>query len=242
MKTLVIPDIHNKVDAVDPIIDKHNPDRVVLLGDYFDSFEERPETEEKIAEHTALWVKEMDHRGYNIFWGNHEMSYIFPYLYRCSGFTVEKYDIINSIITCDIWNRFKLVMEIDGIWLSHAGMHNSIFSHPHKGFTPEDVEAICNAALENARLRVPHPALEAGATRGGRAPVGGITWLDWQNMMPFWDKEGNPIRQLVGHTPGKNVRTRGGTPEEFHCACMDTHLTYVATIVDGHVEFHKVIS
>ena len=39
MKTLVVPDIHNKIDVVQKILDKESSvDEVIFLGDWFDDF------------------------------------------------------------------------------------------------------------------------------------------------------------------------------------------------------------
>ena len=40
MKTLIIPDMHNKTAEAEHVIQKENPDRTVFLGDYFDSYGE----------------------------------------------------------------------------------------------------------------------------------------------------------------------------------------------------------
>lgn len=238
MKTLVIGDIHNKVENIDSIIDNHCPDQVVFLGDYFDSFSEQSHTEEKIARRTALWLKEMIAREYIICYGNHDMSYIFTKTCMCPGYSTIKHQTIKEIITWDEWMKLVPVIEIDGFWLSHSGMHPSIFCHPLKGFDSHDVQTLCKDAIENLKSNIPSHIFGCGADRGGMYPIGGITWLDWNYIVPIWDETGNQIKQLVGHTPDRHVRTKG---KDYHCVCIDTNLRYVATITDGHLEIHKTI-
>ena len=41
MKTLVVPDIHNKINVVQKILDKESSvDEVIFLGDWFDDFDD----------------------------------------------------------------------------------------------------------------------------------------------------------------------------------------------------------
>jgi hypothetical protein len=53
---------------------------------------------------------------------------------------------------------------------------------------------------------VAHPAFVAGIERGGPAKSGGILWCDWQAFETIRD-----IRQIVGHTPGHEVRYKKAT-------------------------------
>jgi len=78
---------------------------------------------------------------------------------------------------------------------------------------------------ENALMGgVAHPAFVAGMERGGPAKSGGILWCDWQSFEPI-----TGIRQIVGHTPGHEVRYKKGD------VCLDTHLHHYGLLEDGEL-------
>jgi len=49
MRTLIVPDMHNRVDKVVRLITEIPHDRIVFLGDYFDDFHDTEHIAEKAA-------------------------------------------------------------------------------------------------------------------------------------------------------------------------------------------------
>ena len=126
-KILIIPDIHNKYDIAESIIHKENPDNVVFLGDYFDSFYD---TLEK-TEQTAEWLKDSLQKENRIhLLGNHDLSYL-DSNYHCSGFSENKlFTIKKTSVNLTKLQHYCWV----GDWLcTHAGLTRDFFSvYNHK--------------------------------------------------------------------------------------------------------------
>jgi hypothetical protein len=69
-----------------------------------------------------------------------------------------------------------------------------------------------------------HHAFMAGVERGGPARYGGILWCDWNAFEPIKD-----LPQIVGHTPGREVRYKGNS------ICLDTHLHHYGLLENGEL-------
>ena len=75
MKTLVIPDIHDKTDQVQSILEtEKNYNEVVFLGDWFDSLCQYPNI---LARKTALFLKSIiETDNFYFLIGNHDHQYM----------------------------------------------------------------------------------------------------------------------------------------------------------------------
>src|SRR5690606_22035145 len=75
MTTLVLPDVHNHFAEAEAQIARHPADRIVFLGDYFDSFDDTP----AMAAATAEWLKDSLAKPDRLhLWGNHDLWHRFP--------------------------------------------------------------------------------------------------------------------------------------------------------------------
>lgn len=237
MLTLVWPDIHNRIDVLDRVLKEFGwfYDEVVFLGDWFDNYGDN----EYIAADTAEYIRFLIRgdgakycRKYHFLFGNHDLAYCFPnneHLY-CSGFTLEKAEAINKILTPADWAQFKLYVKTQGWYLSHAGVCPKSFQIP-KGYTFDQwLEIACKKALELSSYNKHHFLLDAGFSRNGPAPVGGITWLDWKHEASVYPM----IKQIVGHTiqlfPARYVEPICGDGEMWN---IDTNNGYYGVIQDG---------
>lgn len=220
MKTLVIPDIHQKTHLVDAILASEvKYDEVVFLGDWFDSFQEPPLVNS--FKNTCKYLKSLllDHpqrEKFVFLTGNHDVSYIYcnngpskspfphPDAYFCSGFTEAKAKIFRSEFYDQnlkdefFLTNFKLAHQSQGFTLSHAGIHPSYLP------LTENIETLVSKVLpnvwENFR-NLDHPRNKvlsgAGYARYGNVPVGGLIWLDWRQEFLPAARIGS---QIVGHT------------------------------------------
>jgi hypothetical protein len=223
MKTLVIPDIHQKTKVIEQILAYEKSfDEVVFLGDWFDSFYEPPQVSSFMD--TCQFLKELltEHPHKNKFKflvGNHDASYIYynngfsneniPEIdgYFCSGFTPEKAKQFRSHffdkkLQDDFFlKHFKLAHQTQGYTLSHAGIHPK---HLRESVSINKlVEEILPKIWENFRnLDYPQNLIFSGAgfARYGNVPVGGLMWLDWREEFETSEDIG---RQIVGHTKVK---------------------------------------
>lgn len=219
MTTLVVPDIHNKVDVAQRIIDDHPAEQRVFLGDIYDDFGDSIDR----IENAARWHKEQLADPRNTFLlGNHDMPYAFEGnpLLRCSGYAEAKRWAINEILEPADWAKSELCVWVEGWLLSHAGLHPALLNDECA------LDADCKAAIRAAKQFSTHRLIGAGFARGGRQSIGGMTWLDWDHeFMPF-----PGIKQIVGHTPGELPRQNGDN------WCLDTHLAHAGILRNGELE------
>lgn len=210
--TLIIPDLHLKMDQADKIIKHVGADKVICLGDIFDDFVENPESVRNAAEWYVDFVNNPNHI---MLWGNHCQHYGFVYRsFQCSGYEQWKYFLINDIVDRKTWDKVKWYHFLDGKWLlSHGGLHNLNVPKNIKKYYKDrtkfisklseylDVE-ICRG-FQLGSEGVGSWVFNAGHARWGSQRVGGITWCDFQRE--FFPVKG--INQIVGHTP-----IEAGTP------------------------------
>ncbi|NIP98144.1 MAG: hypothetical protein GWO24_33865 [Akkermansiaceae bacterium] len=223
MRTLIIPDLHNHIDSADEWIARYPADRIVFLGDYFDSFDDTPET----ARATAIWLRDSLACPERIhLWGNHDLAYAFPRNpnLRCSGFTPEKESVIREILTHRHWQQLRLVhLEPPNFLMVHAGLHRPLFEHPVEGLTIERIASRGAEALGNARADIPDPVLD----------LGGAVWLRWWNLEVLPE-----FNQIVGHTPQNEIGIKRG--HGAFNACLDTMGRYLGLIEDGQFSYVDV--
>jgi hypothetical protein len=116
--------------------------------------------------------------------------------------------------------RFQLYTEVDGYFISHAGLHPF-----HDKYALRVHPEIILAQLAEGKV---DQCLRAGVSRGGNIRVGGIDWLDWDEFEPI-----PGMNQICGHTPRPEVRYREG--DRSRNFCIDTQLRHYAVIEDGQV-------
>lgn len=228
MRTLVIPDLHHHTENAEHWIGSQEHDRVVFLGDFFDDFGD----DVSDARRTATWLRQRIESTEDVFLlGNHDAAYMFPNfdaLY-CPGFTKAKAKAINKILEPKHWRRFKLAHVEQGWLFSHAGFHPSWTRTP----TAKRFIDHCCKVLEEAARNVFDPMLGAGFDRGGNQHVGGPLWLDWDSLVPI-----PGINQIVGHTPGTEVRERCAKDSRNYC--IDVRNGTVAAVLDeGRVSIQR---
>ncbi len=221
MRTLVIADLHNHTEHADHWLKNIPHDRVVFLGDYFDDFHDTVHD----AHLTALWLRERidslsPEEGVFLL-GNHDFAYLRSFDPRayCSGYTHAKAAAIHAVLEPRHWERLRLAHAEQGWLLSHAGFHPSLVTEP----TAEAILAQCETALA-------HPErggalFGAGRDRGGMQPVGGVLWLDWSSFIPIAG-----LNQIVGHTPGGQVRRKLGAVSRN--VCLDVRNGRVAGLLE----------
>lgn len=124
MRTLVIPDVHNKIQWAEDVIhfeerDGGIIDEVVFLGDYFDAFGDSVFDMAATADWLVGSVK--DKRRVHLL-GNHDASYL-HYQLRCSGHSHGKQVYMDSRPeVTDLLLSFRTEHKVGPWLLSHAGV------------------------------------------------------------------------------------------------------------------------
>jgi len=231
--TIILPDIHDRSEKAEKILQSNKWDLAIILGDEFDSWQGT----EKDAEKTAEWVKFSINQSNRIhIWGNHTIGYRFPSntWLTCSGFTYKKCKVINSILTKEDWDKFKLFYYHQDFYISHAGISPYVFSHPLNGINPEHIQQCCDEAIKACEANLYSQYVGVGKARGGWSDYGGITWLDLREEFEPIDN----VNQIFGHTickmpleiPGKNSSN----------LCLDTNLNHYAILENEKFSCHEV--
>ena len=195
MRTLILPDCHLRWPLQDKIVRFESPDNVIHMGDTFDQFYDSPE----LNADAAKWLKKRLHDPkWTFVESNHNIHYrLAANITRCSGFTKEKFDAINSILTPDDWARQKWYHVQDNILFTHAGLHSC---YAPKLNNIKDVVSKLDQHISFSEIELkknmPNWLYGAGVSRGGLFPVGGILWCDESEFKPI-----KGVSQIFGHTP-----------------------------------------
>jgi len=205
-RTLILSDIHHRHARAQSIIDKVPHSELVLLGDFFDNYNDTVQE----AVDTAIWLTEkiLGKPNTTAIIGNHCASYIFPqnHYFRCSGYSDQKNDAINRVLTHEHKEHFKVYHITQGYVCSHAGLTNQKWKEYSSKFDqkPEQTQLkffdevmsyFVQHDLKRARYNEDAELFAAGWDRGGSHRHGGMTWVDWRNLAPI-----NGINQIVGHS------------------------------------------
>lgn len=188
---------------IDKYIDTH---KIVIAGDVFDDFNDTA----IVADQVARWLKKtLVSPNIIVLMGNHDINYSsYNYksssahgtqsIYNCAGYTIQKDDAINRIMTEEDWDKIKFY-HFENKWLiTHAGISRHWFEHPILGCTYENIIENINKAEEMYKNREYSNVLgAAGMCRGGSNRAGGILWHDhFSEAEPI-----QGIKQVYGHTP-----------------------------------------
>ncbi len=220
MKTLIVSDIHERVDKIKHIEKAYfdKADRIVLLGDFFDTFNARR------PEEMIHWLlPKLYQKRVTVLWGNHDISYAFP-KNRCSGYSEATQAVVDREMGRADWLQFKPWTTVGPFLVSHAGFVKETL--PLK----DEAEQAVLFGLKGT----PHRYWAAGYARGGPVPIGGPVWLDWN-----FEFEPIPHQpQIVGHT----VISNGPPKQKDNSYCLDTSNRHVMWVDEetGEVEIVEV--
>lgn len=226
MKILVLPDIHNRIEEAQHVLETYPHDKLIFLGDVFDQFDDNADDAFK----TARWFKEQIQKyGDKAVWllGNHDAPYRFPFnkAMWCPGFEQQKSKAINSVMTQEEWNKIKLCHFQEGHLFSHAGFSKDLF-RVEKQYEIENILSESKIAIDYTKNLVYHRFMAWGRSRGGSDRFDGCLWVDWHALNPI---EG--INQVVGHSHGHEVRFK--ETENSKNWCLDTGLKYIGILEDS---------
>ncbi len=218
-RLFVCPDLHEacNLDEVEAAIRRESPARTIFLGDYFDQFDDTPED----AARTAAWLKSSLAQSNRVhLWGNHDLAYGFSEISEawCSGFTWEKCNAINAVLSPDDWTRLRLTHWEGDFLFSHAGWSREFSGGPSRAHVSELRTHLASeevGAWRCLKMGKAHWIFGVGCIRGGTERCGGLLWCDVREFMPIAG-----LNQIFGHTPG-NLGTVKSGRDSFNL-CLDT--------------------
>ncbi len=225
MKICVIFDIHNQITKVKKILEIERPDFTIFGGDFFDSWWDSVE----LAEKTSHYLIELMNNPRNIFlWGNHDLLYAYSknYYASCGGYTLDKDNMINSIIKKEHWDRFQFFHIDNKILFTHAGLTNQFIEESKVIPELPFIKTFLTEESKNAKVCLekggPHWFYAIGRIRGGMNKVGGIIWCDTREF-----KSTPNLRQIFGHTEQEKPLWIENS------LCMDVKMQYYGVLENG---------
>lgn len=213
MKLLIIPDIHTKVELAQSIIDKHynEVDRIVMLGDYVDDFDDNAAIMLRTLEYVGKWQQDPK---ITLLCGNHEAAYMHPRM-RCRGWDEAKqwaWDLSIHLKKFDP-KGFATHLYVDDLLLTHAGLAEG-----------RDLISQTNKLEQFIQNNIYYEEIDYHKRDGGVNATGSII-----TNRPKYNSVSRKYRQIFGHTPGKYPVISEGNIMEIWWACLDTNLNHYAT-------------
>ena len=244
-RILVFSDPHQNISYVEHLLNKEKYDVAVCLGDWFDSFNLNSERD---LELTCNFLKKWLFKdNFYTCIGNHDIQYLYDNPRTiCSGYAKSKDDFIVDYLGAflpAIRDKFLWYLWIDDFLCSHAGVNTYHFP-PTLKLDKDGVTAWLDEQIKFAEPPLLnggyHWLYGAGAARGGRQNIGGITWQDF-------DTEFEPIeglKQLVGHSSHDKIinHIHDGNLDLTTCDNLDIdcHLNEYLLIHNGKLTIKRL--
>ena len=200
MKRIVIGDPHGRWGFVKQIYDKEQPEEVIILGDFFDSFNIDVYTQRESYEHIIELRKEhlkKYRHGFVMLIGNHDMHYMDEQFGRCSGWNALSASVAGYPL-CRDWDKEILqicyIDEINKTIYSHAGVSMNWFNSWIKSGSLGDINTIETKAFQFT--------FKNGGDYYGSSSYNSPLWIrpeGLKNSM-YVDNDGVVWNQIFGHT------------------------------------------
>jgi UDP-2,3-diacylglucosamine pyrophosphatase LpxH len=211
VKTVIIGDTHG-LSLWKDIVNQSNPDRVVFVGDYFDSFDIK--FEYQLTNFLdILEFKKSSGKDVILLIGNHDFHYM-PFTQEYySGHQRNNHYIIQNVLMDNI-NHLSMCYRIDDYLMSHAGVSITWLSNCYNKMHNQILTDYNNVDFIVNDIWKYKPQLFRFT---GYDPYG-----DSEESSPIWIRPKslqrankhslkNEYIQIVGHTQHRNIDVKGAT-------------------------------
>lgn len=235
IKRIVIGDPHGRWRSFKTIYDIEQPDEVIVLGDYFDSFNidiyEQRENYEKIVNLRKEHLSKRKGR-FDMLIGNHDMHYMDETFGRCSGWnplsaSIAGYPLVND------WNKGILkIIYIDAI-------NKTIYSHAGVSMNWFDlhIKSKWLAHINNIEVKAFQFTYRDGGDYYGSSSWNGPLWIRPEGLKksPYKDENGNIWSQVFGHTePDTPIYWKVDDAEFYGIDCINKG--YLVELLDDDLQ------
>ena len=226
MKRIVIGDPHGRWEAVKNIYDKEHPDEVIILGDYFDSFDIDAYAQRECYENIIALRKEhlSKKKGrFIMLIGNHDMHYIDENFGRCSGWNPLTCSQATYPLCRDLDAEILKIIFVDEVnktIYSHAGVTMNWFNYWIKSKSLGDINTIEFKAFRFT--------FKEGGDYYGSSSWNSPLWVrpDGLKKSPYTEWNGNNgivWSQVFGHTePNTPIYWKDCNAEFYGIDCIRT--------------------
>lgn len=200
MKRLIVGDIHGWWHSFKKIYDKEQPDEVIILGDYFDSFVVQPIDQQICYDNIIkLRNKHVKQGGkFIMLLGNHDLHYLKDSNEMYTGYNDSTSPMASYRIERDLYNGVLTIVYIDEL-------NKTIYSHG--GITNSWLKKWCNGNLDMSLINsLPinsfYFTYQEGGDSYGSSIYNGPLWVRPDGLCKdaYKDKDGTTWMQIVGHT------------------------------------------
>lgn len=199
MKRVVIGDPHGRWGYIKQIYDKEQPDEVIILGDYFDSYDIEA-YDQRDCYNNIIQLRE-EHLSKNkgkfiMLIGNHDFHYMDENFGRCSGWNPLTCSLASYPLCRDWENKILKFVYIDYknfTIYSHAGVSKNWFDSNQ-----------CNTLDDINKLNTKDFLFtyKDGGDFYGSSSYNSPLWIRPEGLKksPYLDKNGGMWNQVFGHT------------------------------------------
>jgi hypothetical protein len=205
MKTVVLGDIHG-LGVWELIVAKESPDRVIFLGDYFDSTE--VSTSQQINNYNKI-VEFKKSGGADIIMlvGNHDFHYL-PYIDTddISGFQSHSEDVLKELVGSTL-NNLTMCYKQGNYLFTHAGVSDNFLLKAQINYSRDTIDSSINTLF----LNNPHifDFDEDCEDASGDNKEQSCIWIRPRSLMNNSHTIKKDYIQIVGHTTQKRVDVKG---------------------------------
>ena len=245
MKTIIIGDIHGHTTWKQIIAQEQDADRVIFVGDYFDSFVvpglEQIQNFQDIIEFKTTTDKEVV-----MLVGNHDYHY-FPEIGEngCSGYQARMAPSIQHIIDTNR-DHLQLAYQFDDIVCSHAGLSSTWLDDTFDNWNVEDMVEKVNELFKFQPRKIEYRSYKQvgdkvyGTQGYGDETFQGPIWIRPRSLMAVnYDTLRTQVRQVVGHTHMKQIDIEGkSTGGRYYF--IDTMPKFYLVVKDGVVSLGEL--
>lgn len=233
MKTIILGDIHGKSIWKNIIKQNEDVERIIFIGDYFDSFDIT--TEKQINNFLDIVsFKENNKKEVVMLIGNHDHHYFKEVGFTgTSGYQHRSASIITQIIENNK-HHLQIAFQFDQILCTHAGVCET-FLQERFGETNINATIIVeklNQLFEENPNAFEFNGWEPSGDNIGQTPI----WIRPKSLMSDSIHLKKSIIQVVGHTSMKQIPTNASTNGRYYFIdTFDTSKQYLL-VEDGLIQ------
>lgn len=236
MKCLVLGDTHGR-PFWKSIVANENPDRVIFIGDYFDSHNEYTAAEQMYNFNEIIQYKISGQAEVVMLIGNHDYHYMAGVTEHYSGYQYGPSFAIQRLLE-DNKMYLEMCYQMDDFLFSHAGIsYEWLLNNHYEGW--ESVEEKVNDLWTYTPLVFKF----AGHDPYGDSTISSPIWIRPKSLQKAnRDTLRDQFIQVVGHTQQKQIDTEGKSTggRYYYIDALGTSGEYMV-INDGEITFPKYI-
>lgn len=204
MKTIILGDTHGR-SFWKLIVAKEKPNRVVFIGDYFDSFDISAVEQMQNFKDIIQYKKDNPDVEVILLIGNHDYHYFMEIGYTgTSGYQAGAAPNISQLIE-ENREHLQMAYEFDGILCTHAGV-GLTFLEANGWKEPQSISEFLNSLFQYKPKAFNFTGYDPYGDDMGQTPI----WIRPKSLMKDWPQEyRKKCIQVVGHTGMRQIDIEG---------------------------------